>query len=141
MCCIQVCPLLPFAKLIFTLASAYFNQHRAHLGSFSPAIIKNQPYLSQCQLAPDRDAKKKLELAFMCFAQFEDLHHYSKQEGGGMMGYIKLPNAPCTVGLFINANAIMGKRDFISVSLCTYQCVCRTVRARTCMCVWVGGKW
>lgn len=55
------------------------------------------------------------------------------------MGGIKLPIAPRAVGLFINANAIMGKRDFISVSLCTYQCVCCAARARACMCV-CGGR-
>lgn len=47
-----------------------------------------------------------------------------------------LPNGPYTVGLFINANSIIGKMT-LSVSLCTYQCVCPTVSLHICVCVGV----
>lgn len=68
-------PGLPTSPLCKGNIHFYFNQHRAYLGSFSRAFIKNRPCLSQSSV--------NLLLTEMCFEQFKDLHHYSKQKRVG----------------------------------------------------------
>lgn len=53
------------------------------------------------------------------------------------MGGIKLPNAPHTVGRFINANAIMGKETlyqflYAHINVCCTLCACACVH----VCEW-----
>lgn len=59
---------------------------------------------------------KNVKVMVVCFEQFNDLNIIPNATGcGSMMGCIILPNAPYTVGLFINANSIMGK-----ITLCQF---------------------